>query len=595
MASKTNNNDDGLLLLELGIDIEQNDFDRARQQLKLLQGSLTDLTSNIGLGSLLDGLRTAASLLRGLIQSWNSLEDKAINVVYNTQDYLPYNLTPGERQNISNRISSSKLADQFGITPDTILNDLSNIISEQRKTTQAGKVNDENWTAVYQLSNYMGDSRFMASNLSDMLTFNPATVVYSGLTDMLANAYRKAYSLPENSSQREQILQLIKGVEESPYISPNVGHFESLMTEPNVPIYGQMGDPMSRLLSAGIEDEGAYMERLQKKSGTATSVSSDLDYLRSENSEAWDQLALSLYNFFGKNVAIPLNKLNKEVTDLFTGKSMSSIWSQGLNGRLLLGATGLEFLGAGEDINWSAIVSAQKRKALDRTSNLDVGVLGGADLSALQYRFGVSSNWVEGVTPVDEKVAQILSHSSKNSAITNELAYYELARLGQSTYGTDVSLLLDYAVGQIANQEEFKFGRKHQYKTPQEARAAIINELMNPFSKYYIGAEGGFASVYSMLYATGSFASNSKDNEKEFLQTMAKVFENTKMSELRNFYGDTVVPLDQDITSANVKNTGSMFSPDWRLELTIKDEKTGETRKEIYTADQLFNGMKATY
>ena len=98
--SDISNNDDGTLLLELGVDVDENSFDRAKKSLEDLREGMEDLSMDLDLGNFLSGLRTAASVLKGIVDMWNALENKALEVSFSTNDYLPYNITPGQRQNI---------------------------------------------------------------------------------------------------------------------------------------------------------------------------------------------------------------------------------------------------------------------------------------------------------------------------------------------------------------------------------------------------------------------------------------------------------------------------------------------------------------
>ena len=556
------NSDDGLLLLELGIEPDEDEFRKATLLLEDLRKHLDDFSLNLDLGSLLSGLRTAGSILKGIVDMWNSLENKALDVSFSTNDYLPYNITPGQRQNIENRLSESKVAAHFGVTSENVLSTLSNIISTQGNPNVLGDLNNKDVIALGSLGHLLNNPQLQGSNLSKFFTDNSTSYVYETLTSALADAYRLAYSKPEGSEERERILQYIKKVEETPYISPEVSHYISFMTEPNSPDYAHSGNPIYRFFNSGVEDEGPYMDRLQKSSVRTAANSEDIATTWSEAKEAVNQTVVSLVNALQEDVVLPFSTAVQTVTDAISGKKMRPG---------VFGSPSMELFGG---------FNNKFNRALLRTTETTINSMDKSLVGSLASHFGLSSNWVEN-TDMGARAKSIFSGIDLNDPLSTELGFYELMRLSTSDYEKTAKDATAFAIEQIGA----KYGKTtfKDYKSTTSLNSAIAKSMLDSNSSFYVG-NGGFLDIYNMLYR------NDVINEKQFLDVMADVFKNTKMNEIGAFLGYSGTT---DITKAEVvkdKATGL-----FKLEVTIKDAKTGELSKGTYTSEELANGIKASY
>ena len=209
---------------------------------------------------------------------------------------------------------------------------------------------------------------------------------------------------------------------------------------------------------------------------------------------------------------------------------------------------------------------------------------------ALASHFGLSSNWVENAD-LGQRAKTLIGNIKPGSALSTELAFYELMRLGNVEYADTAQDATVYAMDNIVrkySKTDFK-----QYKKQGELYSAIAKEMTNPNSKFYMG-DGGILDIYAMMYENDLFdtAMFGNNNTQRFLDTMAEVFKNTKMAEIGKYYGFSG---DTDITKAEVVNMGNKKNPDFRLRVTIEDKKTNTTREEIYSADELIEGIKATF
>ena len=113
--------------------------------------------------------------------------------------------------------------------------------------------------------------------------------------------------------------------------------------------------------------------------------------------------------------------------------------------------------------------------------------------------------------------------------------------------------------------------------------------MLDPTSQYYMG-EGAFSDIYTMLYRVRAFGKNANSNTKEYLNTMAKVFENVNIAEISRFFPN-IADSGTDIVKAQVKDVQSGFGKDWRLIITVQ-QADGSTKDYALTADQLASGMK---
>lgn len=600
---------DEQLLLEFGIDSDKNSFDEARDLLKELSEGLEDITSDISLGDLLSSLRQAAEILKGAVDLWNSLEDKALTVGYTALNYLPYNLDTATRQNITNRVESSKLADKFDISPSTILNDLDRIITEQSKIMVQGKnYSPEPLIAVTRLAEKVGRTEFAlgtedsfdGSNLAKLITETPALEFYSDLTGMLADAYRLAYSYPSKSTEREELLQFIKQAEQTPFVSKEVGQYISEMTEPNVPGYSKKDNPAELFWARTAEDdeEGEYIKQLKARSGKALSLSTDMDIKKSEAKETTNQLTLRAYNFLAEQLVLPFldsytmmgqflsgkkqtyNPFeNFEFTDKQSWKNLIN-WMKGRKERLEL------FNAVPGSFNSTLAESVKILSYIDKAE----------DPTYIPGRFALSENWVEGRKDSVERKQKLLKSVPSediNQEVGQELALYEVMRMGRLTYQQDAKLSMAYYMQAVADdpyfKEDFRKGRNSSEKRIN-GYTAIANAIADPSSPYYLPPDTGFLPIYNRLYETNNLTPD------EYLKTIAEAFVNTDIAQMNKLYGAGTTT-GTDIVSATVGQSYTKEGkPELNLILTIKEEdKEGNihTRNETISFNEVYNTVKS--
>lgn len=568
MAEQIGNDNDGVLLLELGISSDQSEFDKARKSLEDLRNSMQDIDIDFSLGPTLDSLRTALNLVKSIASIWNSLQSKALDISYSTQDNVLYNISEATRRNIEYSTSHSEIAKRVGVTSDTMLADLKAISLKQGETKRLGKLNDEDWIAVTQLAQLMGDERFQGNRLQSMLLDESPSNVYLAFGDLLSNAYRRLETLPDNSKTRADLLTYIQNFLATPYMNYDVGRLLSILTKKENPTYGKSGNPLYTYIGGGLEEFLPYMEAFNSLTAGNIDLSEDMGALDTEVEKATDKLWSWLYKWGATTVVKPFKQ---NVSDI----------AQILSGNRKYNAKKLEF----SENSW-----------------MDNGIRGWSKMKAIlgedeKYRyadlaghFGLSAGWVERDKTLGYRLAgygKDIGTNRISDPIAAELGFYELMRLSQASYETDARSAITYAIGKLQNQSAFSYTHKKGTKTIkgtfdtyEDSMTAIQNAMLNPVSPYYIGTEGGFLDIYTMLYKTGSLGDTRAENAKAYLELMANVFKNTEIDKISNFTG--LEMLGQDITGAKVVEYGGKGTGDWRLEIVVTDTVTGKQSSPQY-------------
>lgn len=556
MSEAIGNDSDDLLLLTMRLETDDNDFNKAKNQVKLLQDSLKDATASFNLGDFISGLNAAVQALRLAVNAWNSLEDKAINVATN-RNYLPYGISAGEAESINTKIASNKTAQKVGLTSGGVLSSLISISEEQQNVVGLGHdPNQDNWVAIHELGRALGDDRFTGDNLSTLLTQSSSKEVLIAISDLLANANRKAYSLPEGSAERQKWIQMINKVQESPYVPKSLEEYIALMTKPENQTWGKSGNPLLPLFSGTPEDIGNYNESLEKSSSKSLSVHGALNYLKTERDEFWNRAGTNAYNVIGENLILPISSTLTTLANAISGKAMSNMPFEGY--------TAWDYMQIGNPYSM-AKEPLNKRKfgasmLLDETGTYFKGDLKARAAQAKQYSTGT------------------------DNAILGELGLYELAKMSQADFAVQSITAMEYArdalirnvTGKMTYTEGQKKGKKLSGKDAYSRAEELLTAEDSPYAQAY--QSGGFTGLYAELYK------NQAITAKEYLALMEKVINETKHKEINKFYSD--VDKNTEVT-ATTKKVGDKEV--LRLELTVKDEKTGETHKETtdLTPDQV--------
>ena len=539
--SDSSNNDDDLLLLTMRVETDENSLSELNRKMLALRETMQDTVKTIDLSDWATALGAAVNALRAAVDAWNSLENKAIGVA-TARNYLPYGISAGEAESINTKIAANKIAQETGLSSGGVLSSLIRISEEQYNVKGLGHdPNQDDWVALHELGRALGDERFTGANLSHLLTESTSVEVLTAISDLLAKANRKAYSLPEGSEQRQRWIQMINSVQDSPYVPDNLETYLALMTKPENQTWGKSGDPFKQLISGTPEDIGNYNERLEKESAKSLSVHSALSYLKTEREEFWNGLGTSAYNIVGENIILPLSNTVTTIAKAISGKAMSNMPFEGYSAWDYMQLANPYFKARMEKDKFSSSA------LLDETSTVFKGDLKARAAQAKQYA------------------------TDTDNAILGELGLYELAKMSQADFNVQSITAMMYArdalvrnvTGDMTYSEGKKKGKRLSSKDAYAAAEEMLTSEDSPYAQAY--QAGGFTGLYAELYKNQALTA------KEYLDLMEKIINKTKHEEINKFYGDVDKnsEVKADVRKVDGKNV-------LHLELTIKDEKTGQ-------------------
>ena len=169
-------------------------------------------------------------------------------------------------------------------------------------------------------------------------------------------------------------------------------------------------------------------------------------------------------------------------------------------------------------------------------------------------------------------------------ALLGELGLYELAKMSQADFNVQAVTAMVYArdalVRNVTGKMTYSEGKQKGKRLSGEDAYAAAEEMLTSEDSSYAQAykSGGFTGLYAELYKTQALTAN------EYLALMERVINKTKHKEMNKFYSD--VDKNSEVTADVRKVDGKNVL---RVELTVKDEKTGEvtTQKTDLTPDQV--------
>ena len=512
---------DDLLLLTLGINTDEDDFSKARNQIKLLQDAMKDTENSFNLGNFVSSLNKAVQALKLAVNLWNGLENKALSVGTNT-NYLPFGASAGEIETIRTKIDSSKVAQANKLSSGGVLSTLAAIASEQANVRfQGADPNQKAWISLTELANELGDKRFQGSNLSNMLTKSTSIDVLMAISDLMSNASRWAYSAPEGA-ERQRRLQLWNQVKNSPYFNEGMADFIANLTKPENQTWGRSGNVMAPYLSGAPEDLGTYGDVREKSSSKSLNISEALNYLKTDRDEVLNTVATGLYNSLAESYVLPASRvattLGKAITGRFTKKYMTDMptfeaygwWDKA--GALGIGDSPIE-------------ISKEERKVFSSAAGLNE-----------------TGDFYKG--NLEQRAAKALSYyTGTENALLGELGLYELAKMTQANYAEQSLVAMTWARDKLVknvtgNMTDAK-GKRIKAKDAFNLAEEMVTDPNGIYSQAF--ASGGFTGLASALYK------NKALTEKEYADFMAKIINDTKHKEITKYYSD--VKTEDEVTA----------------------------------------------
>ena len=563
--SDPSNNDDDLLLLTMRVDTDEDSLSELNRKMLALRETMQDTAKTIDFSAWGTPLNAAVQALRAAVSAWNSLENKTIGVATD-RNYLPYGLSAGEAESINTKIDANKIAQETGLSGGRVLSTLLRISEEQYNVKGLGHdPNQDNWVTLHTLGRALGDDRFTGDKLSELLTDSTSVEVLTAISDLLAKANRKAYSMPEGSEQRQSWIKMINSVQASPYVPDNLETYLALMTKPENQTWGKSGDPFKQLISGTPEDIGNYNKSLEKGSAKSLSMHSALSYLKTEREEFWNRIGTSAYNIVGESIVLPLSNAVTTLTKALSGKAMSNMPFEGYSI--------LDYI---QVINPYSKAKMEKNKfsssvLLDETGTVFKGDLKARAAKAKQY--AIDSAPLGELGDLNARAAQDKQYSPRvANALLGELGLYELAKMSQADFNVQSVTAMLYArdalvrniTGNMTYSEGKKKGKRLSAKDAYAAAEEMLTSEDSPYAQAY--KAGGFTGLYSELYKNQALTA------KEYLALMERVINETKHNEINKFYGD--VDKNSEVKADVRKVDGQNVL---RVVLTVKDENTGKT------------------
>ena len=219
MADKDDS--DGLLLLRLGIEDDEQSFRKARKEVDDFANSLKDLTAGVDLTDAINAVRSFKKL-------WDSLQDKSIELSVKDLTAGEYGLTYGGK-NAIDQLDSQKIASLYGITSAEVLKTINAIQAEKGRLENAGKISDDQWRAYSQAAKETGSTTWGGSRagLFKMMTESEDRIVISAFYDELLGPLFSKAAAAKSTSERDRLLHLAQEVmAQTPWASKSLYDYE---------------------------------------------------------------------------------------------------------------------------------------------------------------------------------------------------------------------------------------------------------------------------------------------------------------------------------------------------------------------------------
>ena len=539
--SDPSNNDDDLLLLTMRVETDENSLSELNKRMLALRETMQDTAKTIDLSDWATSLGAAVNALRAAVNAWNSLEDKAIGVA-TARNYLPYGISAGEAESINTKIDANKIAQQTGLSSGEVLSSLIRISEEQQNVVGLGhNPNQDNWVALYELGRALGDERFTGANLSHLLTSATSVEVLTAISDLLAKANRKAYSMPEGSEQRQSWIKMINKVQDSPYVPANLETYLALLTKPENQTWGKSGDPFKQLISGTPEDIGNYNKNIEEEGAKALSVHSALSALKTEREEFWNRTGTSAYNTIGENVILPLSNTITTLAKSISGKAMSNMPFEGYSNWQYFSSVNPYDKAKMEKDKFSSSA------LLDETGTVFKGDLKARASQAKQYATGtVFKDAIPGDSGLYELAKAALVRN-----VTSKMTYSEGKKKGKRLSDEDADdaaeemltgesgfheLAKAALVRNVTSKMTYSEGKKKGKHLSDEDAYAAAEEILtsedSPYAQEY--KSGGFTGLYSELHKKKVLTDN------EYRTLIERVSTETEHKERNEIYNDVV-------------------------------------------------------
>lgn len=288
-----NDEDDGLLLLRLGIEDDEQSFRKARKEVDDFANALSDFTANVNLSDALNAVRSFKKL-------WDSLQDKSIELSVKDLTAGEYGLTYGSK-NAIDQLDSQRIAGLYGITSEEVLRTINAVQAEKGALKYAGQISDDQWRAYSQAAKETGSKTWGGdrSGLYKMMTESDNAKVISAFYDELLGPLFTKAANAKSTTERDRLLELAQEVmKHTPWASKSMYDYEwATRTElgAQFPIAGLLSPGQGNSSLLQLEQDIANADR------TVHSAAQHMDQAK----KSWTRVLegiVSPFRVFGANV-----------------------------------------------------------------------------------------------------------------------------------------------------------------------------------------------------------------------------------------------------------------------------------------------------
>ena len=536
MSDAIGNDNEDLLSLTLHLDTDDDEFSKAKNQIKQLQDTLKDATSSLDFVS---DLNKAVQALRTAVKLWNSLESKAVSFVDTRGDYSRYSLTSGEKETLTSRLAEDKIAKKSGLTVTGVENAISTISNEQGSPVWHGEdIKTKEAVTLTSIGRELGWSRLQGSALSDLMLHTDPKEVYLLLEDAYAELYRKIVAAP-NKKEQQRLREL---AEKMPYLDEGSKEYTRRRVENKYDIYAQSGTPIRPFFSYESGDVGTFGPKADKLAAEVVETQNELAALRAHLATTGTYLSSKLYVGAGTAIAAPL-KIIVDSLKVMTGQKMGGLGGIGLRSvetNAPFGATSTNVL--------KSLKTGQK-KQIAATAGMGpkfTEVLNEGERTKEYLSEGLRTDLPDSPLSALYKEAMLFEARALHSGGFNEYL--------SAFYATIADKMVD--AGLVKNRD------------------AALKELSNPKSDYYLPLkDASIPEGFTSAYASGIIS------EEEYANALVEIVNFLKHNEINKAFN---VDSGKEVTA---KSSGE--GKETRIILEIRDEATGMVKETAFPIEEV--------
>lgn len=560
MAEDSSSTDD-LLLLDLQLSTDEDDFSRAKSSLAGLKNEMSGIGEETfgGLKGLIDKLDVITKALKDVVKLYDALETKAVAVA-DARAGEVYGLTPGQMTAVLNNLGTSKVASAAGLTADSFTSALSSVRNWQSATlTQGADVNAKQFIAVSESAKAVGRTDVTKDLGKFMLESNPAELLLT-LSDIDADLLRKQLAA-KGEKNKAKYRNLRAGLISTGLLPESVARYNDLLVKEGS-AWALDGNPLASSVYGNVADATNYGKRLDKSAAGAASREVEVNAMRSDIDEAMDAVKTATYNVLTDIIVAPVTQSVDRVAGVVSGKNTAPSFSWGA---------------LGNSVQFAALSAEQKAQRYAAVGFGQYGKQPTYDQEAFVTQLKASATANEQL-PLRQENESLEDYNRRIAlgALASEYAQ-NLALTEKTANASDVKALeLDRLYNIVLNKER-KANKNISFKEAQQRASQLVLAPDSSIATAY--RQGGSIAALAVMRDSNYIT------EKEYLRAIADMA-NAVNDKTYTKYIDSEHTSVTEITNAKVKSDKEGTS---RLEVTVvvKDEggHTQSTQKVMLNAE----------